>query len=440
MRYASAEVRKEFFTDMFTRDISLEDCVLDLIDNSIDSYLMKHAISTWQLTFGENGIDASISPGTIAVSCSERQIRITDTCGGISRQAAQHDIFCFGYEEAANRGRLGAYGVGMKRALFKIGNNFHMVSRTADEGFEASLDVGKWVQKEEWKIPIDFVSGSGSDKKAGTSITITELHEEVAQRIKQGGVPQNILRDAATTYPYFLDRCVTLSINDTTVSPEAVPLGEKDGVVRSANERFEQNGVRVTLVATIAPGQRTTEQAGWYILCNGRVVVRANKDDLTGWGSDLASFQPKYRSFVGLVSFESNDPLSLPWTTTKRGINRESSVFIRARALMAAMSKPILTALNLQYPSDPNVEADEIRSAVDGVRPVPFREIALRPTSGFSFTPPKKKERTTDRICFDAKIADLDKVRKHLRRPTMKPSDIGKWAFAQYVKNECAND
>jgi hypothetical protein len=52
MRYASAEVRKQFFIDMFTRDISLEDCVLDLIDNSIDSYLLKHGISISQLIFG----------------------------------------------------------------------------------------------------------------------------------------------------------------------------------------------------------------------------------------------------------------------------------------------------------------------------------------------------------------------------------------------------
>ena len=32
MRYASAEVRKQFFIDMFTRDITLVDCVLDLIE------------------------------------------------------------------------------------------------------------------------------------------------------------------------------------------------------------------------------------------------------------------------------------------------------------------------------------------------------------------------------------------------------------------------
>ena len=55
MRYASAEVRKQFFIDMFTRDISLEDCVLDLIDNSIDSYLLKHGISISELIFGPDG-------------------------------------------------------------------------------------------------------------------------------------------------------------------------------------------------------------------------------------------------------------------------------------------------------------------------------------------------------------------------------------------------
>jgi len=34
---ANAFPRKRFFLEMFTRDISLEDCILDLIDNSIDS-------------------------------------------------------------------------------------------------------------------------------------------------------------------------------------------------------------------------------------------------------------------------------------------------------------------------------------------------------------------------------------------------------------------
>jgi len=437
MRYASAEVRKQFFIDMFTRDISLEDCVLDLIDNSLDSYLLKHQISISGLIFGPNGNGAGRQTGAINVECSDRQIKIADSCGGISRKQAMEEVFRFGPDEDGHTGKLGAYGVGLKRALFKIGNKFHIVSKTATEGFEVVLKVSEWAKEKDWKIPVTFIDGAKSENTAGTSITITELHPEVGLRIKEGGVPANMLRDAATTYPYFLRECVTLRINGNDVLPERIPLGERDGVVKSANEKFDQSGVRVNLVATIAPGRRTMEQAGWYILCNGRAVVRANKDDLTGWGDEVGSFQPKHRSFVGLASFDSDNPLSLPWTTTKRDINRESSVFIRARGLMLAMSKPILTFLNSQYSSDPNAEVGDIRDAVEGVTEVPFRDIASRPSSGFSYTAPSKKEKKTARVAFDASLVSLDKVRRHLRRPSLSPSEVGKLTFAHYVKTEC---
>ena len=440
MKYASATVRKRFFIDMFTRDISLEDCVLDLIDNSIDSYLVKHAISVSQLIFGPDPSSENRPLGRIEVTCSDRLIRVVDTCGGIPRKRAVEDVFCFGHDEDDQAGKLGAYGVGMKRALFKIGNKFDIVSRTVREGFEVSFKLDKWAEEKEWKIPITFIDGVNSEKKAGTSITITELHEEVALRIKEGGVPKNILNDIAATYPYFLGQCVALQVNGNDVSADSIPLGESDGVVRAARESFDQKGVNVRLAASVAPGQRTAEQSGWYVLCNGRVVVRANKDDLTGWGSEFASFQPKYRSFVGLASFESDDPLSLPWTTTKRNLNRESSVFIRARGLMASMSKPILTFLNSQYPSDPNAEVGDIRNAVEGVREVSFREIASKPSAGFSYTAPRRKEKKTQRISFDAKVGEIEKVRIHLRRPHLSPSDIGKLTFAHYIKTECGAD
>src|ERR1022692_3642701 len=347
------------------------------------------------------------------------------------------DVFCFGHDEDDPVGKLGAYGVGMKRALFKIGNKFHIVSRTPSDGFEVTLKLDEWAKEKEWRVPITFIDGANSEKKAGTSITVTELREEVSMRIKEGGVPTNILNDAATTYPYFLGRCVSLRINETEVAPEPVRLGEQDGVVRAAHEKFEQNAVKVTLAATVAPGRRTAEQAGWYVLCNGRVVVPADKTNLTGWAADLPSFQPKYRSFVGLASFESDDPLSLPWTTTKRHLNRESIVFIRARALMATMSKPILTFLNAQYPSDASAEAADIRDAVGGVKEVSFREIAAKPAAGFSYTPAKRREKKDEWIRFNASISSLDRIRRHLRRPGMSPSDIGKLTFSHYLKTEC---
>jgi hypothetical protein len=440
MRYASADVRKQFFTEMFTRDITLEDCVLDLIDNSIDSYLLKLGISIPQLIFGPDQNGAKQELGKIEVTCNEHQIKVVDKCGGIPRDRAQDEIFCFGHDQSDLAGKLGAYGVGMKRALFKIGNEFHVSSRTATEGWEVSLTVDDWVNTEAWRVPIKFIEGAGSEKQAGTSITITDLREEVALRIKEGGVPKNILNDAATTYPYFLNRCVKLRINATDVEPKPIILGEMDGVVGAAREKLNYNGVNVNLVATVAPGERTTEEAGWNILCNGRAVVRANKGDLTGWGSDLASFQPKYRSFVGIASFESNVPLNLPWTTTKRNINRESGVFIHTRNLMITMSKPIVTFLNSQYPSSPTSEAGDIRNAVGAVKPVSFREIASKPRSGFSYTPPKKKEKMMDWVRFQAPVALLDKIRRHLRRPSMSASEICRHTLDHFVKTECGTD
>jgi hypothetical protein len=438
MRYAPADVRKRFLIEMFTRDISLEDCVLDLIDNSLDSYLLKHEIPISRLIFGPDLDIATGDLGRIDVTCTERQIKVVDTCGGIPRKRALDDVFCFGHNEDGPVGRLGAYGVGMKRALFKIGNKFHIISRTASEGFEVTLKLDEWAREKEWRVPINFIGGADSQKKAGTSVTVTELHDEVALRIREGGVPKNILDDAATTYPYFLGQCVALRINETEVAPERIKLGERDGVVRAAREKFEQKGVTVTLAATVAPGRRTTEQAGWHVLCNGRVVVHADKDNLTGWGADLPSFQPKYRSFVGLASFESEDPLSLPWTTTKRALNRESAVFIRARGLMVAMSKPILTFLNSQYPSDTTAEVADIRDAVEGVQEVSFRDIAAKPAAGFLYTPPKKREKKDEWIRFSASMSSLDKIRRQLRRPAISASDIGKLTFSHYLKTECS--
>ena len=44
-QFAKAYPRKHFFFEMFTRDISLEDCILDLIDNSIDARASRVLVS-----------------------------------------------------------------------------------------------------------------------------------------------------------------------------------------------------------------------------------------------------------------------------------------------------------------------------------------------------------------------------------------------------------
>ncbi len=44
-RKAKASPTKAFFVRMITRDIALEDCVLDLLDNSVDSAWQKQGVT-----------------------------------------------------------------------------------------------------------------------------------------------------------------------------------------------------------------------------------------------------------------------------------------------------------------------------------------------------------------------------------------------------------
>jgi hypothetical protein len=440
---AKAYPRKHFFLEMFTRDISFEDCVLDLIDNSMDSLLKTNQVDIEQevLKVGTGTRSSGRIPAHIRVEYSEDQFLIADNCGGIRYDEAINEVFCFGHHADGPKGRLGVYGIGLKRALFKIGNEIRVESHTTQDGFRVSINLDDWSKKddklEDWTFPITKLNGGVVKSKAGTSITITELHREVKTRLNDGTVDAILCRNAAQTYPFFLNELVDLKINATEVETRALPFGGSSEVDPGIS-RFEAEGVKVTLMATLAPkGKRSQELAGWYVLCNGRVVVAADKSDLTGWGSGLPAFHSKYIGFIGLALLTSDDPECLPWTTSKRGLNREAVIYQRTRNKMASVAKPVITFLNDMYPSDlPERPAE--RDIAERVVQTDFRQLLQSNQRQFAATTSVPKRRTS-RIQFDAAISDIDKVRKKLRRPGMSASEVGRYTFAHFLKTECAD-
>jgi hypothetical protein len=181
---------------------------------------------------------------------------------------------------------------------------------------------------------------------------------------------------------------------------------------------------------------RTQEYAGWYVLCNGRTVVAADKTELTGWGATSQAFHSKFLAFAGLASFTSNEPVKLPWTTTKRGLNRESPVYQFARNRMGGVAEPVLRFLTRMYPSD-LTESPAERRVAETVRQSDFRDhfgtAARRP---FHAQVSSTKKRTV-RVQFDADVKDLDRVKKRLRSPSMTASAVGKYTFDHFLKVEC---
>ena len=154
---AVANPTKSFFVRMITRDITLEDCIFDLIDNSIDG--------AWELSGGHPmslDDDTDLSPFKISVQIDEESFGISDNCGGITFDDAKKYAFTFGRREDAETEdfSIGVYGIGMKRAVFKLGSEIEIQSTYLHEGvpdsFCVPIDVDEWLEADarDWDFDI----------------------------------------------------------------------------------------------------------------------------------------------------------------------------------------------------------------------------------------------------------------------------------------------
>ena len=142
---ANANPDKRFFIDLIIRDISLEDAMLDLIDNAIDALVRTKQIDLYK-GFVNRKDGAQDKPlAEIKISFSTKQFRINDNCGGIPFESAEKDVFRFGHPDPHRGVSLSVFGIGMKRAIFKIGREIEIVSHASDSGFLMRLDVDKWL-------------------------------------------------------------------------------------------------------------------------------------------------------------------------------------------------------------------------------------------------------------------------------------------------------
>src|SRR5688500_7866300 len=93
-----AEPEKAFFIRMITRDISLEACIFDLLDNCLDG-----ATATNKGASDYGGFWAK-------VKMSKSEFSIEDNCGGISIKVAKDYAFHFGKNQDALHPKLETIG------------------------------------------------------------------------------------------------------------------------------------------------------------------------------------------------------------------------------------------------------------------------------------------------------------------------------------------
>jgi hypothetical protein len=262
----NARPTKAFFVDMITRDIALEQAVLDLVDNSVDAANRDR----------KGKAQLPLQSFAVTIAFSNDRFELTDNCGGFDKKTARDYAFRFGRpdERPSADHSIGQFGIGMKRALFKIGNRFSVRSATTEESWAIDVSVPKWKKGEDWTFPWQrFPSDARvSTSSPGTEIIVEELRPEVSSRLGTKQFANGIEDLLASKHRQFIADGLSISINGRHLTATRLDLLFTElltpGVDLITYTSSGKEPVKARIIVGV--GESKPQSAGWYIVCNGR--------------------------------------------------------------------------------------------------------------------------------------------------------------------------
>lgn len=337
---------KEFFVGMLTRDIELSDAILDLLDNCLDGVVRKKGAA-------DKNISSDYYSGFYSnITITSDSFTIEDNCGGIPRDVAEKYAFRMGRspeEEEDELPTVGIYGIGMKRAIFKMGKSAKVITRNNGMLYQVIIP-SEWADSDDnWEFPLEELTSSELLLNGGTKIQISDINPEIRDiwnsNDKIDEFSDRMIKAIQQSYSFIIQKGFEIKINNIKINPLPVNLLVTDNSIKIGIKPFVYkqtfDDVNVSLaVGFYAPPpspediddennlRRSSSDAGWTVICNDRVVLYNDKSHLTGWGEGgVPQYHTQFIGIRGVVIFESKNPKKLPMTTTKRGIDTSSKIY-----------------------------------------------------------------------------------------------------------------
>jgi len=429
-----ASPTKDFFIRMLVKDIELTRAIIDLVDNCVDGALRTRPTKNYE--------DLEVR-----IEATPKEFRIVDNCGGIPVDLARIYAFRFGRPEGMPQipHSVGQFGVGMKRALFKLGSKFTIESKTETSRFVVEEDVNEWKARKEWQfhfkeLEVDLKNVPPSER--GTKITVAPLQESVAEDFGLDNFLSRLRYEIRQAHQQTMDRGLAISLNGIPLQSHPLELSSSEELQPAFLEKtFSHNGGSVDVKVYAGISKSDPRAAGWYIYCNGRMIMGADQTFTTGWGEGGECTIPKYHNqfarFRGFAFFDSDEAGLLPWNTTKTGVDADSPIFRAVRLQMLTLMRPVIDFLNRLDAEKKEVEADyrPLNDAVDKAQPASVAEVR----TSSHFVSPKPAPRPTlprlGRITYNKPLDKIDKVKKALKVSTLK--DVGEKTFDYFYEREC---
>jgi len=445
---------KRLFVSMLTRDIELDDAILDLLDNSVDGAMRANPGKIYdQNPF--KGYEARLT-----VKKSKFEIR--DNCGGIPSDYLR-DAFSLGRPSAdkdKDLPTIGMYGIGMKRAIFKICKSARVVSAHRNAHIKVEYS-NKWLepQNDDWELPVTNILQRPTI--FGVTISSSDIKNDVSEQLGSEIFQNRLRQKISEHFGYIMQKGFRVWLNDVEVGPSTLPLLAapygRNAAIRPFDYISEVGGVHVkvtigffrplvlekeideeTLAAT------TAERAGISVVCNDRVVLLHDRSMKSGWGDGgVPRFHPQFRAIAGLIVLSSNNPLLLPISTTKRDLDVGSDIYLQTRQACIEGLKVFTSFTNkwkgMEAEAAHYFDAVEKRDVRREIRFAADHGTAVR---GMPQTKKYKPELPVPasknprrRISYIRDIEEIEDVSQHLfQERNVEPSTVGEFCFDRLLK------
>jgi hypothetical protein len=432
----TAYPRKKLFIEVLTQDVRAKSCILDLIDNSVDSYIRNKIQDKRE----------------IELIISENEFEIFDTCGGINKEFLKTNVFRFGAENLNREDpTLGMYGIGMKRSIFKIGNN---ITLETDDGKDYSLmelDVKQWEDKNEqdWDIPFETDNTTLNGTLPYTRIKITNLHKDISEKFSLVTFQNDITATLKRTYCLIIKDQISFKLNKIELEPDKLIVPYDKDYSPSVHIEDYQN-INIHIICFLDPSKGTrlkdaVNTIGWNIFCNNRLILANDITPVTGWiGGTDKSLLPKYHTifneFRGIVFLKSNNPFNLPLNTSKDNLNIEDKNYHYILNKMIITARPVIDYLTKKYNSEKE-EEDAIEDAIEQNIDLTYNPSETKQaneiTQPSTFNAPPQKSTKKDllaRISYTQKKDLVDKVKTFFEVSSNK--EVGEKTFEYFIERE----
>ena len=357
---------------------------------------------------------------------------------------------------------IGMYGVGMKRAIFKMGRDSLVRTRFDGDAFEVPISSA-WLDNKDWDpLPIKDSSPETRLKKSGTRIEIRTLHPSVSRHFKNDGFINELRSAIGEHFTIFIQRGLKVVVNDKEAKPVMVEVLVAPGKDDPAPFIFTKciDGVEVSIAVGLNTGRgfsddeedeetsdfernRSTVTAGWTVFCNDRAVIVGDKSRLTGWGDGIPLYHYQFSIITGIVEFRSASAEKLPVTTTKRALDTASNVWLETVAKMKEALRVWISHTNAwkNHPRSNQTQFWENAKPMplhEAVQVVLKRGATQKPDGSHEFNPAKRrvlpqppsKTPSSRRIVFSRPIEEIRIVSKTLfDREDEKPGIVGEKCF-----------